>query len=81
MAAAYHALDRAFAVGLFEQCPAALVSKRSRREQTAILAGLLGQEAREWPWTFTGMPVPRLRRLVPFAFRPAGQFPAKKGPK
>jgi tetratricopeptide (TPR) repeat protein len=65
MAAAYYARDRGFAVELFEQYLAALLGKRSRKEQTAILAGLLGQEVREGRWAFAGMLVPRLRRLVP----------------
>jgi tetratricopeptide (TPR) repeat protein len=65
MAAAYYARDRGFAVELFSDYLTALLGKRSRKEQTAILTGLLGQEVREGRWVFAGLLVPRLRRLIP----------------
>jgi len=65
MARAYYPWDRAFAVELFRNYVRALVRKRSRKEQSAALMGLLGEEVREGRWAFAEVLVPRVRRLFP----------------
>ena len=65
MARAYYPWDRAFAVEMFRDYIRALVRKRSRKEQKAMLMGLLGEEIKEGRWAFAEVLVPRLKRLYP----------------